>query len=68
MAQADTAAFRRDHPLKEAYFDRIVERQVNFNRRFAGAIQELDQSCAGSSRQPASLTRRTPMIALRPLA
>ncbi len=29
--------------LKEAYFDRIVERQVNFNRRLAGAIQELDQ-------------------------
>ncbi len=29
--------------LKEAYFDRIDERQVNFNRRLAGAIQELDQ-------------------------
>ncbi len=29
--------------LKEAYFDRIVERQVNFNRRLAGAIHELDQ-------------------------
>ncbi len=28
--------------LKEAYFDRIVERQVNFNRRLAGAIHELD--------------------------
>lgn len=33
--------------IKEAYFDRMVERQVNFNRRLTGVLQRLEGDLAG---------------------
>ena len=38
--------------LKEAYFDRIVERQVNFNRRLAGTLRILDEELRSLEARP----------------
>ena len=44
--------------LKEAYFDRVMERQVNFNRRLAEGIGRLDNQLPPGNSQPSRPTAK----------